>query len=106
MSGLAKVVPYVTAHEDETIAYRLALASHAEATDGIRLSYTDAVAHDWMFGVLWHRQCLSRAGRPLWKLVNTARQRRCMLRLLCQVCVEGQRWTAIGSGGCCPSLRA
>ncbi|MER7362183.1 hypothetical protein [Nonomuraea wenchangensis] len=76
----------MTAFEGEALSYQVALVADAEATDGVRLSYTDATAHDWMFGVLWHRQGLSRAGRPLWKLVNTARQRRCMLRLLCQVC--------------------
>ncbi|WP_345577218.1 hypothetical protein [Nonomuraea rosea] len=77
------------------MAYQLAVASHAEATDGVRLSFVDATAHDWMFGVLWHRHGLCRAGRPLWKLVNTLRQRRCMLHLLCQVCgrsaVDGDR---------------
>ncbi|MEV3980813.1 hypothetical protein [Nonomuraea sp. NPDC049758] len=79
-------MPYVTAHEDETIPYRLVLAAHLEATDGLRLSYTDAIDTDWMFGALWHRHGLSRSGRPLWKLVNTGRQRRCMLHMLCQVC--------------------
>ncbi|SET31083.1 hypothetical protein SAMN05421811_102707 [Nonomuraea wenchangensis] len=94
MSGCPRV-PYVTAFEGEAVSYQVAFVADAEATDGVRLSYTDATAHDWMFGVLWHRQGLSRAGRPLWKLVNTARQRRCMLRLLCQVCgrsaVDGGR---------------
>ncbi|MEO3800557.1 hypothetical protein [Nonomuraea sp. B1E8] len=79
-------VPYVTAYDGEDVEYQLALAPHAEATDGFRLSYADAVAQDWMFGVLWHRHGTTRAGQPQWKLVNTARQRRCMLHLLCQVC--------------------
>jgi hypothetical protein len=86
VSGDTRVTPYVTAYEGESVAYWLAISAHAEATDGMRLSYTDATVHDWMFGVLWHRQGLSRAGRPLWKLVNTSRQRRCMLHRLCQVC--------------------
>lgn len=82
------VVPYVTAYDGEAIEYQLSLAVHAGATDGLRLSYADITAQDWMFGVLWHRQGLRRAGRPLWKLVNTSRQRRCMLHNLCQVCGE------------------
>jgi hypothetical protein len=79
-------VPYVTAHDGEDILYHLALAPHREATDGQRLSYIDAVPTDWMFGVLWHRHGVSRAGAPEWKRVNTIRQRRCMRHLLCQVC--------------------
>jgi hypothetical protein len=79
-------VPYVTAYDGESIAYQLALTPHAGTTDGIRLTYVDSVETDWMFGVLWHRHGMSRFGRPLWRLVNTARQRRCMLRRLCQVC--------------------
>ncbi|MEV0623991.1 hypothetical protein AB0I81_62500 [Nonomuraea sp. NPDC050404] len=86
MSSKAKVVPYVTAYDGESVSYQLTVYPHTEATDGMRLSYTDATAHDWMFGVLWHRHGLSRSGRPLWKLVNTSRQRRCMLHRLCQVC--------------------
>ncbi|TMR88122.1 hypothetical protein [Nonomuraea basaltis] len=79
-------MPYITAYDGESVAYQLALAAHLEATDGIRLSYADATETDWLFGVLWHRHGMSRAGRPLWKPVNTARQRRCMLHNLCQVC--------------------
>ncbi|MDP4501091.1 hypothetical protein [Nonomuraea turcica] len=79
-------VPYVTAYDGENVAYQLALVPSAEATDGIRLSYADPTEHDWMFGVLWHRHGLTRAGHPQWKLVNTSRQRRCMLQELCQVC--------------------
>ncbi|TYB69781.1 hypothetical protein FXF51_06345 [Nonomuraea sp. PA05] len=79
-------MPYITAYDGEDIPYQLALAPHAEATDGQRLSYVNAVPTDWMFGVLWHRHGLSRAGNPEWKLVNTSRQRRCMRRNLCQVC--------------------
>ncbi|MGW4799355.1 hypothetical protein ACWEPC_43770 [Nonomuraea sp. NPDC004297] len=98
-------VPYVTAYEGEELAYQLVVEAHAEATGGVRLSYADATAQDWMFGVLWHRQGLSRGGRPLWRLVNGLRQRRCMLHLLCQVCgrsaVDGGRiwWLLPGSPG-------
>lgn len=79
-------VPYVTAYDGEDVAYRLALAPHPESTDGRRLSYADPAETDWMFGVLWHRHGMTRTGSPQWSLVNTVRQRRCMLRALCQVC--------------------
>jgi hypothetical protein len=90
-------VPYVTAYDGESITYQLALAPHAGTTDGMRLTYVDAAETDWMFGALWHRHGLSRTGRPLWKLVNTLRQRRCMMHQLCQVCGEsavedGRTW--------------
>ncbi|MBB5776236.1 hypothetical protein [Nonomuraea jabiensis] len=84
-------VPYVTAYDGEDVTYQLALARSAEATDGIRLSYADPVETDWMFGVLWHRHGLSRAGNPQWKLVNTIRQRRCMWHCLCQVCGQSAK---------------
>lgn len=84
-------VPYVTAYDGEDLDYALALAPSLEATDGIRLSYADPVDTDWLYGVLWHRHGMSRSGRPVWKLVNTNRQRRCMLRLLCQVCGQSAR---------------
>ncbi|WP_431920460.1 hypothetical protein [Nonomuraea jabiensis] len=76
----------MTAYDGEDITYQLALVRSAEATDGVRLSYADPVDTDWMFGALWHRHGMTRAGHPQWKLVNTPRQRRCMIRNLCQVC--------------------
>lgn len=94
MSG--PLVPYVTAYDGEDVAYQLALAPHLEATNGVRLSYVDPVASDWRYGVLWHRHGLSRAGDPVFAQVNTARQRRCMVRNLCQVC--GQTAVQAGTG--------
>lgn len=79
-------VPYVTAYEGEALAYQLVVEPSAEATEGIRLSYVDAVETDRLYGALWYRQGITKTGRPLWKLINTPRQRRCMMRLLCQVC--------------------
>ncbi|MEO3803281.1 hypothetical protein [Nonomuraea sp. B1E8] len=79
-------VPYITAYAEELVPYRLTFTADQSATDGLRLSYTDPVPQDWMMGVLWARVGLHRHGRPEWKLINTIRQRRCMLRLLCQVC--------------------
>jgi hypothetical protein len=78
-------VPYITAWSDEVVPARLAFQWHPEA-GGLRLTYTDAVEQDRMFGVLWARQGISQQGRPEWKLVNTLRQRRAMLHHLCQVC--------------------
>lgn len=85
-AGVRVQVPYITAFSGEDVTYQLAIAPALEATNGFRLSYSDPTESDWLFGVLWHRHGMSRAGRPEWKLVNTPRQRRCMLRLLCQVC--------------------
>ncbi|MCF6468894.1 hypothetical protein FAF44_10905 [Nonomuraea sp. MG754425] len=62
----------MTAYKDEGVAYQRTVCPDAEATDGMRLTYTDATAHNSMFGAQWHRHGLSRAGRPLRKLVNTA----------------------------------
>lgn len=79
-------VPYITAYSDELAPHPLAFLAHPEATDGARLSYADPIPQDWQLGVLWARQGIHRRGRPEWKVVNTIRQRRCMLHLLCQVC--------------------
>ena len=79
-------VPYITAYSDELAPHPLAFLAHTEATDGARLSYADPIPQDWQLGVLWARQGIHRRGRPEWKVVNTIRQRRCMLHLLCQVC--------------------
>jgi hypothetical protein len=86
--SIALRVPYITAYDGEDVTYRLVLEPHRGATDGLRLSYADALEQDWLFGVLWHRHGMTRAGAPQWKMVNTVRQRRCMLHLLCQVCGE------------------
>lgn len=85
MSTTTLQVPYITAWSGEAVDARLTLRWHPEA-GGLRLSYRDEVAQDRMWGVLWARQGISRQGRPEWKLVNTLRQRRAMLRSLCQVC--------------------
>ena len=88
MTTTAVRVPYITAYSEELAPHPLAFVAYPEATDGVRLSYDDAVPQDWMYGVLWARQGLHRRGRPEWKVVNTLRQRRCMRLLLCQVCGE------------------
>lgn len=88
MTTAAVQVPYITAYSEELAPHPLAFTADPEATDGVRLSYADAIPQEWMYGVLWARQGLHRRGRPEWKIINTLRQRRCMLRLLCQVCGE------------------
>ncbi|MFI7644298.1 hypothetical protein [Nonomuraea sp. NPDC049400] len=88
-------VPYITAYDEEIVAHPLTFVWSPEATDGLKLSYVDAVPQDSMLGALWSRQGLHRRGRPEWKLVNSIRQRNAMLRLLCQVCGE----SAVGPDG-------
>lgn len=78
-------VPYITAWSGESMEHALGFAWADEAA-GLRLTYSDPQPQDWMFGTLWARQGLVACGRPEWKLVNTLRQRRCMLHRLCQVC--------------------
>ncbi|MEV0616890.1 hypothetical protein AB0I81_26465 [Nonomuraea sp. NPDC050404] len=79
-------VPYITAYSEEALSHPLMFVPDPGATDGRRLSYADAVREDFQFGVLWARHGLHRGGRPEWKMVNSIRQRRCMMHLLCQVC--------------------
>ncbi|MEV0613903.1 hypothetical protein AB0I81_11325 [Nonomuraea sp. NPDC050404] len=91
MTGVAPPrlrVPYITACSEETVSLPLAFVPDPGATDGMRLSYADAIPEDFHFGVLWARQGQQRGGRPEWKAVNCFRQRRCMTRLLCQVCAR------------------
>ncbi|MFI6317348.1 hypothetical protein ACIBG8_07505 [Nonomuraea sp. NPDC050556] len=79
-------VPYVTAYDEECVQRPFAVVLDAGATEGWRLGFVGAGEQDWMLGVLWYRPGLHRRGKPEWRLVNTLRQRRCMLYLLCQVC--------------------
>jgi hypothetical protein len=78
-------VPYITAWSEETMDHGLGFDWSGEAR-GLRLTYADPHPSDWSLGVLWMRQGLSGRGKPEWKRVNSLRQRRCMLRKLCQVC--------------------
>ncbi|WP_146615981.1 hypothetical protein [Nonomuraea aridisoli] len=79
-------VPHVTAYEGEAMPYDLAAVREPGTTEGVRLAFTDPIEQDWMWGVLWHRQGLGRGGDPIFDMVNTPRQRRCMRLGLCQVC--------------------
>ncbi|GAB2918168.1 hypothetical protein ACFMQL_20220 [Nonomuraea fastidiosa] len=79
-------VPYITSWSVERISGDVLFKPHAEVA-GLRLTYPDPVSTDWMFGVLWVRQALApQLGRPEWNAVHALRQRRVMLRKLCQVC--------------------
>jgi hypothetical protein len=78
-------IPYITARSEETIDHSLKFAWSKEISR-LQLTYSDPHPGDWALGVLWMRQGLTGQGYPEWKLVNTLRQRRCMLRKLCQVC--------------------
>jgi hypothetical protein len=77
--------PYINAWSDEHTPQSLAFTWHASSRS-LRLTYTDPVEQDWMYGALWARHGQQMTGTPEFKRVNTARQRRAMLRRLCQVC--------------------
>jgi hypothetical protein len=79
-------VPYVTAYEGEAVLYDLVAIPDPATTHGVRLAFTDHLDQDWTRGVLWHRQGLDQSGAPIFDMVNTPRQRRCMRLGLCQVC--------------------
>ncbi len=88
-------VPYITAWSGEAMAHSLAFRYHPEA-GGPRLTYTDPLPTDWMYGVLRTRHGLGRQGQPQWLLVNALRQWRCMEHGLCQVCGESAADSAMG----------
>ncbi|MCG5220425.1 hypothetical protein [Streptosporangium sp. KLBMP 9127] len=85
VSGASVPVPYITAWSGEALPLNLTFAADPES-GGLRLSYPDPVDQDWRYGVLRARQGLTRGGQPVWQLVNTLRQWRCMEYRLCQVC--------------------
>lgn len=88
MTSTAVQAPYITPYSEESINYDLALARHAGATDGWRLSYPDPAADDWLLGALWARHENHRRGHPLFDQIHIRRQRECMLGQLCQVCQQ------------------
>ncbi|MET9339309.1 hypothetical protein [Nonomuraea sp. NPDC003804] len=78
-------IPYINVRADEHVRHPLEF-QWSDEHRGLRLSYKDPVPQDWMYGVLWTRQGMVSTGRPEYRTVHTARQRRCMLQSLCQVC--------------------
>ncbi|GGU75155.1 hypothetical protein [Lentzea flava] len=78
-----RVVPYVTAWSaEQNLPYELV------ERPGCGVGYADELLTDRdSRGVLWHRVAVRRqVGRPEFGRVHPLRQRRAMLRLLCQVC--------------------
>jgi hypothetical protein len=51
-----------------------------------RLAYDDEIPGDRQLGALWYRNLIGRHGEPELAQLHVARQRRAMLRGLCQVC--------------------
>lgn len=90
------VAPYITAWSSEQDPPHQLIA-----VPGVGIAYADETATDRdRNGVLWYRTCSSPGqGRPDFARVHPHRQRRAMLRLLCQVCAgpadetdEGVLW--------------
>lgn len=77
--------PYITPYEEESVDLPLTFEWVAGTP---QLTYRDEVPQDRMFGVLWARCGVARAGTILWSKAHTLRQRRCMLKRLCRVCGE------------------
>ncbi|MEV4749005.1 hypothetical protein AB0K21_21725 [Streptosporangium sp. NPDC049248] len=78
-----EIVPYITPYEEQTVPLPLVCRWTAE---GLRLTYIDANAEDWMFGVLWARMSVTPGATPMMSMVHTLLQRRCMLERVCRVC--------------------
>ncbi|WP_143590999.1 hypothetical protein [Thermoactinospora rubra] len=85
MTSTAMTVPYVIAWSGEAVPHRLVFVPH-RASGGLRLDYPDPLPDDRVNDLLWARVKLNRRGEPMWRLLNSRRQRRCMERHLCQVC--------------------
>jgi hypothetical protein len=92
------VAPYITSWSEE-----VDLPSRLVEVPGRGIAYADETVTDRdRRGVLWLRTlCRPGIGRPMYGLVHPLRQRRAMLRLLCQVCAgpadrtsEGVLWLA------------
>ncbi|GII90631.1 hypothetical protein [Sinosporangium siamense] len=77
-------VPHVIAYSEEAVPQHLAFRRSAVREP--YLAYTDPRGTDWALGVLRARVRGNRRGQPQWKLLNTLRQWRCMIKDLCQVC--------------------
>ncbi|GAA4219424.1 hypothetical protein FHR32_000388 [Streptosporangium album] len=77
-------VPFVIAHAGESAPQSLSFVN--KPFSGLRLVYDNPRRGDEVGRVLRARVLNNRRGEPQWKLLNTARQWRCMEKLLCQVC--------------------
>lgn len=87
------LVPYITAREGEEAAFAdfcLRIGHDSRS----RVGYRDETPSDLgPRGELWGRCSQSigpdrmPVGRPLWSMVHPSRQRECMMKLRCQICV-------------------
>ncbi|MEV6758401.1 hypothetical protein [Streptomyces sp. NPDC051214] len=92
------VIPYITGREGEEADSFLSLRTAFDLKGNTRLGYWDETPEDRdVRGVLWARVSQSigadrlPAGEPKWRLIHPSRQRECMLKLKCQVCVAPAR---------------
>lgn len=84
-TAVAQVVPYITAWSaEQDLPYKLV------ERPGLGVGYADELLTDRdARGVLWQRSSVHRqVGRPEFGRIHPLRQRRAMLRLLCQVCSD------------------
>jgi hypothetical protein len=93
-----RLVPYITAREEEDSELLAALRASFAGDGCARLGYWDETPQDrGPRGELWGR-CSQNIGpdrlpqgRPRWRMVHPARQRETMMKLRCQVCVGPAR---------------
>jgi len=106
------VVPYITSWDSElkSIAsptHRLEVRDVPTRGGLVReVYYSDEIPHDRdPAGVLWGRQISRRGqGKPMFSKVHAGRQRRAVMKALCQVCgapsdtnPEGTLWVLVGN---------
>ncbi|GAA4198365.1 hypothetical protein GCM10022252_48670 [Streptosporangium oxazolinicum] len=97
MTGVAPTqlrIPYVIARAEEIAPQPLTFVRRP--LGGLRLAYADERRGDRVNGVLRVRVLNNRRGAPQWRKLNTLRQWRCMVKLLCQVCGQAATDPAIG----------
>jgi len=88
VDGRRLVVPYVTKWSGEREPAVTIVERRAARGGGIGYARENLLDRD-EYGVLWSRcASLPGRGRPEFEKVHTVRQRRAMVRLLCQVCGE------------------
>lgn len=82
-------VPYISTWSGESISQN-GRDQIIELPDGNGIGYANETILDRdAYGVLWSRTLIRIGdGRPLFKQIHAARQRRAMERLLCQVCAQ------------------
>lgn len=100
-------IPYITLREGEEPCRLDLLRAHFRPDGQHSIGYWDQTEDDsGPGGELWGR-CSQQigpdrmpTGRPLWSLVHPARQRECMSKFRCQVCVGPTKTTlSTGAGG-------